>query len=555
MTESNVTVDLIWQGQRDEAPAWPLGAVHTIEPTVADLHRVTADFAPTTTADAWLFWHSDLGPPDAEIIAKTLQGPGQCFHAGLVLGTAGLPGTLDFVAPTWMLNSDPAPNIEATSWRLSLAACLAKTDVIQTLGTVNPAFSSVVGAGLDMGLRYVQRGVLIRHVPALLPAAAHLSEQATLPLADDLRFIQQNYAKHQLLWTLGRVVLSGYAPPWAVIAGWRAIGGFGSRMSQATYAAATIAPDDVYDASARVAVLIPTIDRYPYLRTLLAQLREQQHPPHQIVVIDQTPPEVRDMAIDTEFDDLPLIYLRQDEPGQCSSRNAGLARISSDYILFLDDDDEVQPDLIVRHLQNLHRHGAVVSNGGQDEPEGGPPPPNFRHTQVSSIFPTNNTLMQRDILAQTGLFDLAYNKGQQADGDLGMRVYHSGQLMVFEPTVRVFHHHAPRGGLRIHGARVVTRAMSRASLFRRRLPHVTELYLAKRYFSPRQLREYCWLVVRGTMVSHQGVGHRVLRLGAGLLMLPNTLLELRRRTQTAEAMLQDYPQIPQLQPSSQDTTL
>ena len=39
---------------------------------------------------------------------------------------------------------------------------------------------------------------------------------------------------------------------------------------------------------ARVSVLIPTLERYPYLRTLLDQLRSQTVRPYEIIVVDQT---------------------------------------------------------------------------------------------------------------------------------------------------------------------------------------------------------------------------------------------------------------------------
>ena len=116
-------------------------------------------------------------------------------------------------------------------------------------------------------------------------------------------------------------------------------------------------------------------------------------------------------------------------------------------------------------------------------------PPHSGSRGRRDVFPTNNTLARREALERSGLFDLAYDHGARADGDLGMRVYLSGSVMMLEPAISVLHHHAPRGGLRAHGARVVTYASSRRRITHRHLPEVTEIYRSLRYFSERQVRE------------------------------------------------------------------
>src|SRR5262249_10423625 len=207
-----------------------------------------------------------------------------------------------------------------------------------------------------------------------------------------------------------------------------------------------------------VTVLIPTVDRYPYLRTLLDQLRRQTAPPLEILVLDQTPADRRAPDLAAEFPDLPLRYFALDRAGQCSSRNLGIRRARGDAILFLDDDDEVPPELIEKHLKSMVRFGSDVTSGVADEVGAGALPESFRLGRSSDVFPTNNSLARVSALTGSGLFDLAYERGARADGDLGMRLYLSGAFMVLDPEISVLHHHAPSGGLRTHRARVVTRA-------------------------------------------------------------------------------------------------
>src|SRR5262249_23808170 len=186
-----------------------------------------------------------------------------------------------------------------------------------------------------------------------------------------------------------------------------------------------------------------------------------------------TPAPRRDRAIANEFADLPLTVLELESAGQCTARNAGLLRARGDAILFVDDDDEIDADLIARHVAHLAATGADVSSGVAKEPGAGPIPEAFTRARASDVFPTNNSLARRRVLERSGLFDLAYDHGARADGDLGMRAYLSGAVMLLSPTICVLHHHAPRGGLRTHGARVVTYAGSRRRITLRHLPEVT----------------------------------------------------------------------------------
>jgi glycosyltransferase involved in cell wall biosynthesis len=296
-----------------------------------------------------------------------------------------------------------------------------------------------------------------------------------------------------------------------------------------------------------VTVLIPTVDRYSYLRVVLNQLRGQTCPAGEIIVVDQTPGERRESTLAEDFSDLPLRLLTVDPPGQCRSRNAGLQTSTGKYILFLDDDDEIPPTLIQQHLETLRNWECDASCGVADEVGAGPLPAEFRYARVSDVFPTNNTMVRRSSLVKSGLFDLAYDRGQRADGDLGMRLHLSGALMMLNPEIRVLHHHAPRGGLRTHNARVVTFASSRLRLTHRQLGSATEFYLARRYFNEREARELMWQSLLGTYSIRGGIVRKALKVLCSSFLLPHSIWVLLRNRRTASRMLKTYPQIPHLE--------
>jgi glycosyltransferase involved in cell wall biosynthesis len=274
-------------------------------------------------------------------------------------------------------------------------------------------------------------------------------------------------------------------------------------------------------------------------------LGSQSITPLEILVVDQTRAP-KDVHLKEDFADLPLEIIELPNAGQSSSRNAGLNVARGDYILFLDDDVDISPQLIEKHAELIDRLQADASCGVAEEVGAGVLPNRFRIHRESDVFPTNNTLIARSALAGCGLFDLAYDKGERADRDLGMRLYLAGRVLVLNPDARVLHHRAPTGGLRAHGARVVTYAASRTSPFKRQILSPSEAYLWLRYYTKKQVSSAILIRILGTFSRRGSRLQRAVRLFGALTMLIGTWRRTVRSVRTAEQMLETYPRIPAL---------
>jgi glycosyltransferase involved in cell wall biosynthesis len=483
------------------------------------------------------------------LVSSLLETADDLWHAGLRLGLAARPRLIDFVSPNWLLNRDPSPDSEATSWRVSLRACLVRTTVLRQIGFLDRRFLTHEAAGLEWGHRCIQRGVLCRHQPRF----AHSVEQdaAPLPAADELRFVLNRFGGRWAGWAVHRALLSGH---WNLAESWRAIRSVfpdSAAVDTPIYRRLPAESSNRKDQEAKVSVLIPTIERYPYLDKLLSQLRNQTIPAHEILIVDQTPQPTRRPDMYAAFQDLPLRVIYQEQPGQSSARNAGLSAAQGDYILFLDDDDEVPADLIEKHLVNLWRFDAEASSGVAQEAGASPLHESFTLLRASDVFPTNNSMVRRSALQKTGLFDLAFDRGARADADLGMRLYLSGARMILDPDITVLHHHASQGGLRAHNARAITRESSRRHLLHRHLPSETEIYLLGRYFSPVQLREMLLIRILGTFSIRGTRLRRAFKVLLSILFLPQTLWTISKRRSAASRMLKDLPRIPTLRDLSE----
>lgn len=522
---------------------WELGEVLTCQPTPAAINGILSDNFSTIPSEAWLFWDPDLGAPNQSFLMELLDSTADCWHAGLALGLGGKPEMIDFVSPTWMLNRDPDKSIEATSWRLTLRACLVRTEVLRQLGGPRVEFESLEAAGLEMGLRFIRQGAFMRHVPELIPAQK-TTVLVDVPLRDQLLFLRFSYVKRWVSWAVFRAVCTRFASLTDLIKTWHEI-----RIQPAPSYPVPFVRNVVSQSvptTYKVSVLIPTLNRYPYLRVLLDQLRDQTVPAFEILVIDQTPRAERNLDIKDEFSDLPLHWYFLDQAGQCSSRNYGIQKAKGEFILFLDDDDEIQNDLLEKHLHSIVCFRNNVSNGVVVEKVRAGIPAEFRILRVSNVFPAGNTLIRRSVLKKTGVFDLAFDRGQRADHDLGMRLYINGELMVLDPGITILHHHASTGGLREHKARVDTYAASRSHLFKQILPSISDIYLAKRYYTTRQVREKLWIDFLGTFSVRGSVVKRLLKGLIAVFSLPRNIYLVKKREKIANRMLEEYPRIPNL---------
>ncbi len=516
-------------------PEWTLGPQRAVAATAPRLHSTLVD----STADAVLCLDARLPLPAEELLRDLLAGPGDAWHGGLRLGLAGQPPLLDHVNPLWMLNASAPPDIASTSWRISLRALLVRTTVLRQLGGPDGVFDTLGGAGLDLGLRWIRAGALTRHIPDLV-AEATIAE-APPSEADGIRLVTRHHGRRWAAWAVQRALVTGEIGATSA-----------ARLLALTTHRRPEAPPH-YEPPARapgrldrtVSVIVPTIDRYTYLEPLLHQLAAQTVAPHEVIVADQTPGDRRRDDLGTIEPDLPVTVIGLPQPGQSTARNAAIEASTGELLLLLDDDLDIEPDLIADHLRRL-QSGVDATSGGVDDATAGPPPEGFRHRRASDVLPGGHTILRRASLRRSGLFDPAFDHGPRADHDLGMRLHLGGAVLIYDPTVMVFHFHAPAGGLRVHGARKITRASARRSLTQRNLPAATELYLGRRYFTAHQNAEADAVRIMSILSGDGPRFRRLVRAGVQLALLPGSLRTIRAQRRRAEAFLADHRELPQL---------
>lgn len=510
---------------------------------ISDRPVELATIGANPAADAVLLWDDDANLPDPELLGRLLGGPCHVWHAGLLLGQAGHPAAWNIVHGRAMFSLDVDASIESTSWKISPGAVLIRNEVLSELGGFDAAFDTTSGAALDAGLRWIEHGALMRHVPQLVEGRSGGPPVGRPPsAADGVRIVRRRLGTGWGLWALGRGLQTREVTLGELR---RAARPLRESVPDAPKTSGLSSVDHAPDDDARVTVLVPTVGRYAYLEELLKQLGSQTRPPDEVIVVDQNPVEERRDLTDVS-PDLPLRVLHLLPAGQCSARNLGLRSSTGSHVLFLDDDDEIPDDLIEAHLRVMSTPEISVSSGLIDDAETGPAPPSDRFRRASDVFPTNNTMIRRQVLRSTGLFDPTYDRGARADHDLGMRSYIAGHLHVHDPRPSVLHHHAPVGGLRTHGARVRTRGNSRRTISKRNLRTATDIYLGLRYYEPRQVDNDLVLAVAATLSGSGRPVRRIIRAVVQLVLLPDTVVKARRSRSEGQRLLEHRPEIPTL---------
>jgi glycosyltransferase involved in cell wall biosynthesis len=210
-----------------------------------------------------------------------------------------------------------------------------------------------------------------------------------------------------------------------------------------------------------VSVVVPTYNRLPRLRRVIAGLGDQTFPRHrfEVVVVSDGSTDGTAEFLNTVDSGFALTAVQQCNQGPAAARNRGVAVARGDIILFVDDDVVATPTLIEEHAHShdAQRHESVVI---------GPmvTPPGYRmqpwvaweqrmlykqyDAMNNGIYPatfrqfyTGNASLPRAQFLAAGGFDTRFRRAE--DVELAYRLNAMGVQWVWNPNA-VGHHYADR---------------------------------------------------------------------------------------------------------------
>ena len=159
----------------------------------------------------------------------------------------------------------------------------------------------------------------------------------------------------------------------------------------------------------RFSIIVPTYDRRDILLDTVASVAATTRPwPCELIVVidgsrDGSAEALRELVLP-----LPIKVIDQPNRGAAAARNAGAAVARGRYLLFLDDDMIVEPDLLLQHDRTLEDADAVVG-----------------HIQIDRRSPAN--ILTRGVERWATERRLRLD---QSGGQLGIEDFLTGQLSV-----------------------------------------------------------------------------------------------------------------------------
>ncbi len=113
----------------------------------------------------------------------------------------------------------------------------------------------------------------------------------------------------------------------------------------------------------KISVIIPTYNRYKFLKRALASVYAQTYPPFEVIVIDDGSTD-NTSHIQKDFPQINYIY--QENSGVSSARNLGINKSTCRWIAFLDSDDEWDENKL-KYQVDFHQNNPSILMSYTDE--------------------------------------------------------------------------------------------------------------------------------------------------------------------------------------------
>ncbi|GJG84961.1 hypothetical protein tb265_01420 [Gemmatimonadetes bacterium T265] len=217
-----------------------------------------------------------------------------------------------------------------------------------------------------------------------------------------------------------------------------------------------------------VTVVIPTYGRAQYLLAAVDSVLSQTRPPREVIVVDDGSPDDTGARVAPLVREGRIRYIRRENGGMAVARNTGAAAATSEYLLFLDDDDLLVPFALEWMVPELEAHpeaglvagGAVLFRGDEvpavvDDPSPSELMELTGCLQLNPLRSSGQVLMRRSAFEALGGWQNRYPGVQ--DWDLWLRLLKRGPGRVT---------HRPAMAYRLHDSNMSrdTARMYRSSL-------------------------------------------------------------------------------------------
>lgn len=291
-----------------------------------------------------------------------------------------------------------------------------------------------------------------------------------------------------------------------------------------------------------ISVIIPTLNRYTYLKDVLKDLEQQSYKNFEVIVIDQSHPFKEDFY--SKFN-LNLKFQYQEEKALWRARNTAIKQSLGNLVLLFDDDSRVEANWIEEHIKTLDFFNADISSGVSISKVGDAIPAHYSYFKISDQLDTGNVLLKKEVFNDIGLFDRQFEKQRMGDGEFGCRAFLSGLLNVSNPYAKRLHLKVGQGGLRDMGS---WDAFRTKYLWQPR-PIPSVLYYFRSYFGKTKSTLAIFKTVPLSVLPYHYKGNKIFTvIGVFVLLIiwPIILFQIFKSWYLSSKMIKEGPKIERL---------
>ncbi|MGY5352979.1 glycosyltransferase family 2 protein [Wenyingzhuangia sp. IMCC45533] len=397
-------------------------------------------------------------------------------------------------------------------------------------------FNSKLAREYDLSWQLIQSGYVTN--------VKTYSSFESLPIVDEYIFIKRNFSKLWVLYVFFIRIFSFKNPV-------RELQGLlkTRKAERIVYKSQIVEYKDyanfrseLIKANPLISVIIPTLDRYEYLKDVLRDLENQSYKNIEVIIVDQTEDFNKDFYQGWSLD---LKFWYQKEKALWKARNEAIRASKGEYILLYDDDSLVDKDWIFHHLKTLDFFKADISSGVSLSTVGDKIPENYSYLKISEQLDTGNVLLKKDVFRKIGLFDRQFEKQRMGDGEFGLRAFINGYKNISNPYAKRVHLKANKGGLRQMGAWDAFRTQK--WLDPKPIPSV--LYLYRKYFGKKHTLYMLLKTIPFSILPYKYKGKKIINLLVTMLSMffvPILLIQVNKSWKRSSKMLTEGEKIDQL---------
>jgi glycosyltransferase involved in cell wall biosynthesis len=187
-----------------------------------------------------------------------------------------------------------------------------------------------------------------------------------------------------------------------------------------------------------VDVIIPTFNRAHCLTRAIESVLKQTHQDFNLIIVDDGSSDETADLIQKKFQHPKIRFLQQTNGGVSSARNFGIKEANSEWLAFLDSDDEWLPHKLsfqikltqeTPQLRFIHSNEIWMRNGQRVNPKNKFDKSNkdiFRRSLELCLISPSTVMMKKDLVQEHGFFDESYPVCE--DYDLWLKILASEEV-------------------------------------------------------------------------------------------------------------------------------